>query len=181
METLHYMKISQVAWNSCHIQDAPRNATGTSSKPGLPVTCTPTLGFLYSNFWADFRRVKTNRTQTFRVSSGHMGECIFIKSAWLFKKPETFVSKIAQGHWVLSILTGWIWLISGGLPFQGFIECIFIKSAWLFKKPETFVSKIAWVHWVLAIPAGWNWLNKAGLTVRVIRIHGTLSLLRNCF
>ena len=36
--------------------------------------------------------------QTFKVSLGHMGAYIFIKSARLFKKPETFVSKIAWEH-----------------------------------------------------------------------------------
>ena len=36
----------------------------------------------------------TNQAQTFRVSSGHGRERIFVKSAWLFKKPETFISKI---------------------------------------------------------------------------------------
>ena len=40
-----------------------------------------------------------------------MGKCIFIKSACLFKKPETFVSKIDQEHWVQSILSARIWQI----------------------------------------------------------------------
>ena len=68
----------------------------------------------------------TNRAQTFRVSSVHMGECIFIKAAWLVKKPETFVGKLlgntgcsgtlgAGELWVQSIPTGWIRL-DRGLP-----------------------------------------------------------------
>ena len=55
----------------------------------------------------------------FREYSGHVGERLVKVSVWLFKKPETFVSKIAQEHWVQPIPTGWIWLIRGGLTVEG--------------------------------------------------------------
>ena len=56
-------------------------------------------------------------------------------------------------------------------------ERIFLKSAWLFKKPETFVSK-------LLGNTGCSPYQPAELDsieVRVIRMHGILSLFKNCF
>ena len=48
-----------------------------------------------------------------------MADCIFIKSARLFNKLETFVSEITWEPWVQHISTGRIRLIRGRMTVEG--------------------------------------------------------------